>query len=149
MKITKVEEQSIRLAVALAKHGGQLTLPELADREKLSEALIAKIMGRLRKGGIVRASRGRSGGYELLESPDALSVAAVIRALGKPVFEGCQSAMTDRNAAPCPHQADCTLRPIWEHLQSAVTHTLDQITLSDLIQKERHIRIRMAELKVV
>ncbi len=147
MKITKLEEQSIRLAVALAKREGQMTLSELSDQEKLSEALIAKIMGRLRRGGIVHAARGRAGGYELMESPAAVSVAAVIRALGRPLFEGCYSASDA--ATQCPHLSDCTLRPIWEHLQTAVTRTLDQITLSDLVQKERHIRDRVAGLRVV
>ena len=52
-------------------------------------------------------------------------------------------------SVPCPHIADCTLRPIWEHLESAVTDTLKQITLADLVQKERHIRDRVAAIRAV
>jgi Rrf2 family protein len=142
MKISKLEEQSIRLAVALARQGEQMTLSELSAEERLSEALIAKIMGRLRQGGIIRAARGRSGGYELVAPPDELTVAAVIRALGRPLFNGCYTKASE----PCPHESDCTLKPIWEYLQSAVAHTLDQITLSDLVKKERYVRDRMAFL---
>lgn len=148
MKITKLEEQSIRLAVALARSGEQMTLSELAKQEMLSEALIAKIMGKLRRGGVVKAVRGRTGGYELMEPPDDLSVAAVMRALGRPLFEGCYSP-SESSGTPCPHLSDCTLRPIWDHLQSEVTHTLDQITIADLVHKERHIRDRVSNLRVV
>jgi Rrf2 family protein len=148
MKITKIEEQSIRLAVCLARGGGQKTLSDLSREEQLSEALVAKIMGKLRRGGVVLASRGRTGGYELADTPSNITVAAVIRALGRPIFEGCASERGD-GARTCPHISDCSLRPIWEHLSEEVTHTLDRITLSELLKKERHIRDRVRALRVV
>ena len=146
MKITKLEEQSIRLVVALAKSEELMTLPKLAKAEHLSEALVAKIMGQLRKGGIIKAARGRTGGYELVHDPKELTVAAVIRSLGKPIVEGCASA-TGKETAVCPHIADCSLRPIWEHLQAEVTRTLDRITIFELLKKEGGMRAHMAELR--
>ena len=136
MKITKLEEQSIRLVISLALRDGRATLPSLSAAEGLTEALTAKLMGKLRKGGIVRALRGRTGGYALIPSPETLTVAAVIRALGKPVFEACN---LDRGAhgVPCPHVEDCSLRPVWNHLSAAVSDTLDRITIAELLKKER------------
>ena len=149
MKISKIEEQSIRLGVCLAKNGGQMALAELAVKENLSEALVAKIMGKLRRGGIITAARGRTGGYELVGSPDDITVAAVIRGLGRPIFEGCAADRLVESSSPCPHLSDCSLRPIWEHLSSEVTRTLDRITLSTLMQKEGRIRDRVQNLKAV
>ena len=149
MRITKLEEQSIRLCVCLARGGGQMTLADLSREEHLSEALIAKIMGKLRRGGIVLAVRGRMGGYELSATPDNITVAAVIRALGRPIFEGCAIDKPGTATTPCPHLSECSLRPIWEHLSQEVTHTLDRITLRELLQKEHHIRNRVRELRVV
>lgn len=146
MKITKLEEQSIRLVVALAKSTELMTLPKLAKAEFFSEALVAKIMGKLRKGGIIKAARGRTGGYELVHDPKELTVAAVIRSLGKPIVEGCASAASKGNTS-CPHIADCSLRPIWEHLQSEVTQTLDRITIFELLKREGGMRAHMAELR--
>jgi Rrf2 family protein len=147
VKITRLEEESIRLVVALAKSGGRSTLPELARAERMTEALVAKIMGRLRKGGIIRALRGRLGGYELIPSPETLTVAAIIRALGQSVFEGCASQKD--KGSPCPHISDCSLRPVWNHLASAVTDTLDRITVSQLFQNEHPMRKQLASLKIV
>ncbi len=148
MKITKLEEHSIRLAVCLARGGGQKTLADLSGEEHLSLALVAKIMGKLRRGGIVIASRGRTGGYELADTPSSVTVAAVIRALGRPIFEGCAGDQGG-GAKTCPHISDCSLRPIWEHLSGEVTHTLERITLSELLNKERHIRDKVRALRVV
>ncbi len=147
MKITRLEEESIRLVVTLAKRGGRATLPELAEAERMTEALTAKIMGRLRKGGIIRALRGRAGGYALIPSPDTLTVAAIIRALGQSVLEGCASHHDKER--PCPHMSDCSLRPMWNHLSSAVTDTLDRITVKQLFLTEHPMRVQLASLKAV
>lgn len=149
MKITKLEEQSLRLVVSLARRGGRASLTELATAEHLTEALTAKIMGKLRTGGIIRALRGRTGGYALAVPPDTLTVAAVIRSLGKPVFEGCSSAKNNKGDAPCPHISDCSLRPVWDHLFAAVTDTLDSITVAKLLQQEHPMRRHLAELKAM
>jgi Rrf2 family protein len=147
MKISKLEEQSIRLVVALAKGPKQMTLPMLAEAEHFSEALVAKIMGQLRNGGIIKAARGRAGGYELAHAPEALTVAAIIRSLGKPILEGCVSVGSSSSADMCPHIADCSLRPIWQHLQSEITETLDRITVSELLSREQGMRKHLARLK--
>jgi Rrf2 family protein len=147
VKISRLEEESIRLVVTLAKRGGRATLPELALAERMTEALTAKIMGRLRKGGIIRALRGRSGGYALIPSPDTLTVAAIIRALGLSVFEGCASYKD--KSTPCPHTADCSLRPMWNHVSSAVTDTLDRITVTQLFLNEHPMRKQLASLKAI
>ena len=145
MKITKLEEQSIRLVVTLAKGAGQMTLPMLAEAENLSEALVAKIMGQLRNGGIITAARGRTGGYELAHDAETLTVAAVIRALGKPLLEGCASELGGESL--CPHSADCSLRPIWQHLQAEIENTLERITVSQLLRHESGMRARLSGLK--
>ena len=147
MKISKIEEQSIRLVVTLAKGPGQMTLPMLAEAEHLSEALVAKIMGQLRNGGIITAARGRTGGYELAHSPDNLTVAAVITALGRPILDGCASTSGGVDDAICPHIENCSLRPIWEHLQAEITETLERITISALLNREPKMKKHLAGLR--
>ncbi len=148
MKISKLEEHSIRLMVALAKKGGRATITELAEIELITEALTAKILNKLQKGGLVRSLRGRSGGYETALSPDMITVAAVIRALGKPVFEGCVSLPGD-NGFHCPHISDCSLRSVWNHVSVAIEDTLDQITISGLLNREQPMKKYLSNLKPI
>ncbi len=146
MKITKMEEQGIRLALCLAQKDGQMTLPDLAEHERLTEALVAKVMGKLRRGGVVKAVRGRSGGYALTLPAESISVAAVFRALGRPLLQGCYNSGAESEPDPCPHVAECSLRPIWHHLEEKITDVLDSITLADLLEEERLVRARVAKL---
>jgi Rrf2 family protein len=146
MKLTKLEEQGLRLAMALARGGGQMTLPELAEDERLSEALAAKVLGKLRVGGVVSAARGRNGGYELVAPPEQTPVAAIMRALGRPLIEGCFNEEHHDDGC-CPHMPACTLRPVWETLEEKVTEILNQVTLADLIRRESDVRQRLAEIE--
>lgn len=135
MKVTKEEEQGLRLALGLARGGGRSTLAELSEREQLSVALTAKILGKLRRGGVVVAHRGRNGHYELNGAADEVTVADVLHALAPSVVRGCFNAEPTDGGA-CPHVDDCSLRPVWQHIEQQVTGVLEQITLVDLLREE-------------
>ena len=148
MKLTKLEEQGMRLAMCLARKGGQMTLPELAGREGLSEALVAKVLGKLRAGGVVNALRGRNGGYELATDPAELSVGVILRSLGRPLLDGCFTGSVGQRKTPCPHVSDCSIRPVWEFIEQQIENVLDQITLSDLILRENDVRDQLARIDI-
>jgi Rrf2 family iron-sulfur cluster assembly transcriptional regulator len=148
MKLTKLEEQGLRLAMCLARREGQMTLPELAAREGLSEALVAKVLGKLRTGGVVIALRGRNGGYELAEPPNRLAVSTVLRALGRPLIDGCFSGNYGNRTVPCPHTRDCGIRPVWELLENQVSKVLEQVHLADLVREESQVRDQLSRIDV-
>ena len=60
-RVTRAEEQAVRLIMRLAIIGEQLTLSDLAEAEDLPEPTVAKLLGMLRRGGVVEAVRGRNG----------------------------------------------------------------------------------------
>ena len=117
-----------------------MTLPELARMEHMTEALTAKVMSKLRRGGIVSASRGRVGGYQLVSDPASLSVSAVFRALGRPIVEGCFNSGDETGDSPCHRVSECALRPVWRRLEVEVTEVLDGIMLQNLLAEERVVR---------
>lgn len=134
-RVTRAEEQAVRLIMRLAVVGEQLTLSDLALAEDLPEPTVAKLLGMLRRGGVVEAVRGRNGGYVLARSPDQTSAASVIRSIsGELVFEyPCSEA----NEQPdCPRTDNCGLRPVWQHLGSRVAEVLEQTSIADLLRKE-------------
>jgi Rrf2 family protein len=144
MKISKAEEHALRLAVRLAREGRQMTLSELAELERLPEPTVAKLVGRMRRGGVVTAVRGRNGGYELAASADETDVASVIRSLGKPLLDGACSATEPRDAH-CPHLANCGVRSMWHHLESRLAAVLERTTLADLCRDESLVTLQMTE----
>jgi Rrf2 family nitric oxide-sensitive transcriptional repressor len=146
MKLTKLEEQGMRLAMCLARKKGQLTLPELSGLEGMTEALAAKVLGRLRAGGVVAALRGRNGGYALAHPPTELSVGDVLRSLGRPLVDGCFTGSPGQRQDPCPHVEACGIRPVWEFIGARIEHILDRTTLADLLECEEDIRDRLSTI---
>ncbi len=147
MKVSKTEEHGLRLVMTLAKEGRQMTISTLAEKEGLSEALIAKLLGILRKGGVVKAERGRKGGYELARPPGEISLASVVRALGPALFRGClEIGGKSPHAVDCAHVANCGLRPVWGIIEEKITHMLDQVSVEELVQEEAQMARKVREI---
>ncbi len=140
MRISTAEEYGMRLTMALAVAGEQLSVLQLSERERLPEATVAKVLGSLRQGGVVVAQRGRNGGYELASAPAEITVGMVVRAFEEPLFQGrfCQRPAADDPT--CVHRSDCGLRPVWRRLETLIDGFLDRVTVADLIASERESR---------
>jgi len=140
MRITRAEEQAIRLAIRLARDGDQRTLQELAIEEGLPEPTVAKVLAELRNAEVVRAIRGRKGGYELTRAPRAISVSDLLQAVGPERFSGrfCQSQRP--GAAACTRGDECRLRSVWDYLESRLFRVLDQTSLADLLETDDAVR---------
>lgn len=133
MRITKFEEYGLRLVVRLAADGGQLTIRELADREGIPEATVAKVIAKLRRSNIVRAERGRNGGYELSEPAESLTVARVVEAFEERLYDpGFCERMAPGEAA-CARAPSCGLRPVWRGLTAVIGDFLAGITVADVL----------------
>jgi Rrf2 family protein len=139
MKFSSTEEYGLRCMLQMARKGekGTTTIQELAQKEDLTTAYVAKIMSALRKGGMVQSIRGQSGGYRLIRSPREINVNEVLEALGGKFFskeEYCSTPSAEHNV--CIHSMDCAIRSLWTGLSNAMTGFLSRCKLSDLVQTE-------------
>jgi Rrf2 family protein len=133
VRISKSEEYGLRLVMRLAENGGQLNIRELAEHELLPETTVAKVVARLRRGGVVRAERGRNGGYSLTTPADQISIGRVVEAFNDRIYEpGFCERMSPGDDA-CAHNSSCGLRPVWRGLTAVVADFLAGITVADVI----------------
>jgi len=146
VKITASEEVGMRCMVQLALHPtATVSLSELAAAEGLAEPFAAKVLGQLRRAGLVVAARGRSGGYRLAEPPEAITVARILAAVGRRLFDaGFCHRRSHRGQAPCLRLSECALRPVWSHLDALLEDFFTRTTLADLATGERATRDRLA-----
>jgi Rrf2 family protein len=117
------------LALVLAS-GGPLRLEEIARRTCAPRSVLEQVMPVLRSAGLVRAERGRSGGYRLNHPPEAVSLERVVR-----LFEGQLAPIgcaTRREPEPCPMTIGCSLRATWEEIRDATIRILEERTFADL-----------------
>lgn len=146
LRITKAEDQAVRLIMRLAASGEQLTLGQLAQHEGLPEPTVAKLLGQLRRGEVVDAIRGRHGGYVLAHSPAEVSVAQVLRALGSEPAPEHPCVLDPEHGVDCPRTGDCGLRAVWRHLQLQVADLLERTSIADLLQLERRVDGQLQQL---
>ncbi len=142
MKLSANEEYGLRCLVRLAYAGfaGQsLTIPEISQAEGVSSAYAAKILRALRKGGFVKAARGKEGGYALARPADKIVIGHVIDAVGGKLFESDFCNSHSGQAAICTRSVDCSVRSLWRAVQVAVDQVLSKTTLSDLLQNEEEM----------
>ncbi len=139
MKFSSTEEYGLRCMLQMAKKGpeGTATIQELAQKEGMTSAYVAKIMSALRKGGMVQSIRGQSGGYKLAKPANETNVNEVLEALGGKFFTKEEYCSTSTVAhAICIHNMDCAVRSLWMGLDQAMSSYLKKCKLSDLIMTE-------------
>jgi len=138
MKLSANEEYGVRCLVRIgyAGEGGSLTIPEISQAEGVSPSYAAKILRVLRKGGFVKAARGKEGGYTLARPPDKIVIGEVIDTLGGRLFESKFCESHAGQVAICTRSVDCSVRSLWRAVQVAVDQVLSKATLRDLLQNE-------------
>ena len=140
MKISAQEEYGLRCLVQLASlpEGDSLTLPQIAEREGISQANAGKLMWLLNKAGFVSATRGTKGGYNLARSAEEIYLSEVIKVLDADEIDShCESY---KGVLPkCVHKGDCGIRPVIVGLHEIVQNALSQITLAQLVGEESKV----------
>ena len=148
MKFSSQEEYGLRCLLRIAREGRAtgLTIPEISEAEGISTFYVAKLMRVLRRGGLVKSSRGKIGGYTLSRPPDKIVVGEALAVLGDRLFE---SDFCDDHAGAekiCTRSVDCSIRSLWQAVQHMVDRVLSKTTLADLLGSEHEVGIIMSPL---
>ena len=87
MRISSRCEYGLRAMVYLAGHddGRPVPLPEIAAGESIPAPFLERILAKLREGGLVKATRGVSGGYQLARPASDVAVGDVVTVLEGPL----------------------------------------------------------------
>ena len=138
MKVSTKGRYALRMLLDLAIHSGKgeyISLKDIAERQGISKKYLEQIVPILNKSGILKANRGYQGGYTLAKSPDKCTVGEVLR-----ITEGSIApvACVENGIADCERSADCLTYPLWKGLYEVVTDYLDNITLRDLIDRQKN-----------
>lgn len=143
MMFSTKAEYGVRVMVQLARHegAGPLSLTEIADGDGLPLAYLEHLVARLRKAGLVESRRGARGGYLLARAPEAITMAEVVAALeGSIAPIECITEGADGSLV-CSRETDpdhvCPTKLLWARVRGAIVSTLEDTTLSDLIQDKR------------
>ena len=136
---TKAEYGVRVMAHLAASHDPQpVPLGAIAEAESLPLAYLEHLVQRLRRAELVESRRGAHGGYVLARPADDITMAEVVEALeGHIAPIECISADPD-GALICSREAAtdraCPTKLLWARVQGSIVHTLEEMTLSDLVR---------------
>lgn len=110
--------------------GASSSAREIAARYRIPVELMAKVLQRLARRGLLASHHGKRGGYHLARPAGLISVADVIQALDGPVKV---TACSDIDES-CDQYSTCNVRdPLWR-LKNRIVRTLAEFTIDELTQ---------------
>jgi len=148
LKFSAQEEFGLRCLLQIARlgPGGSMTIPEISRVEGMSTTHVAKVMMVLRKSAFIKSARGHQGGYRLSLPAEQIRISDVLESLGGKLYDDAFCGRHGGVNEICTHAVDCSVRSLWQVVQTAVDRVLDNITLADLLQQRNsEINVQFVE----
>ncbi len=130
LDLTKRSDYAIRAMLALTMApDGLLSSRKIAEEMKIPPRFLPQIMGDLTRAGLVDAHPGRSGGYELAQPADSVTLLRVIEAIeGDPHRQICVMRGTT-----CGVDGECGVHDVFYAAEGALIEKLRSATLQSII----------------
>ena len=138
MKLSTRGRYALRMMLDIALHPeeGSVSLKSVAMRQDISLKYLEQIAAPLVRDGLLRATRGARGGYQLTHPPEDYSVGMILRTI-----EGSLSpvACVELGEGFCSRVGECATAEVYRRIDEAIDNVVDRITLKDLtvIQEEK------------
>lgn len=116
-----------------------MTIGDIAKAQRVPQRYLEGILNQLRKGGILDAQRGRSGGYMLAREAGDITVGAVVRLIDGPIR--AVICVEEARTTDCPLQDHCVFLPTWQNVQAAIDQALDSTTFAQLLSREQESKL--------
>lgn len=111
-----------------ADEGASSSAREIAEQYDIPIELMAKVLQRLVRSGLLASHQGTRGGYQLGRAADRISVADVIQAIDGPL----QVTACSTDDEQCDQFAKCNVRdPLWR-IKERILQALRSSTVADL-----------------
>ncbi len=105
-------------------------LKDLCAKTGVTEAYLEKLLGVLRKAGLVDASRGVKGGYRLSKEPSDITIWQILSTLeGDLYVADCANGQCNKKL--CPNKT------IFSTIYQQISQVLKQMTLQEFVDKNK------------
>ena len=134
LRLTKKADYGLMALKYLAEHPESLALSakDIADTYGIPAQLLAKILQRLTKTGLLRSHAGMNGGYALSRDPRQISAFEVIHAIDGPLF----ITSCTKGAKACDLTTNCTVKEPLARVNETISGVLKSISIYDLADHE-------------
>ena len=135
MKLTSKGRYAVMAMADLARASVKepINLTEISLRQGISISFLEQIFLKLKKNNLVQSSRGPSGGYSLIKSPDQIKLSSIIKAVNEEVKTmGCKK----ESKRGCNGKSiKCITHDLWDDLETHINNFFEKNTLKDIIYR--------------
>jgi len=114
--------------LALREGSGSSSAREIAEQYDIPIELMAKVLQRLVRRGLLASQQGTRGGYQIARDPSGISVADVIQAVDGPLTVTACSIHTER----CGQFSKCNVRDPLKKIRERIVSALATCSVSDM-----------------
>jgi Rrf2 family protein len=130
LRLSKKADYALIAMKHLAQKAGapSTSAREIAEQYDIPIELLAKVLQRLVRTGLLASTQGTRGGYTLSRAAKSISVADVIQAIDGPfTITACS---TENNG--CDQYGKCSIRdPLWQ-IRERIVATLGTVTIAEM-----------------
>jgi Rrf2 family protein len=130
LKLSKKADYALIAVRHLAKHGAgeACSASDISSACGISGTLMAKVLQKLAKAGLVASRHGSGGGYQLARNPSEISAFEVINAIDGPLT--ITSCVTTRGE--CDQALTCTVKEPLRRVNDSILQILKTVTISQM-----------------
>jgi len=130
LKLSKKADYGLIALKHLAMHhgGDSFSASDIAEAYGISAPLMAKVLQKLARGGLVAARHGSSGGYTLARDASRITALDAISAIEGPLF--ITSCVTRRGQ--CDQTNTCIIREPLRRVNDSILDVLNKVTISQM-----------------
>jgi Rrf2 family protein len=134
-KLSKKADYGLIAMKHLANHPEEhaCSASEIAEEYGISATLMAKVLQRLAKHGLVAAKHGSTGGYQLARQPDKISALEVLTAIDGPVL--ITSCVTSHGN--CDATERCSVKEPLQRVNESILNLLSLVTIAHLSEEKQ------------
>lgn len=140
LRLTKKADYGLMALKYLAEHADatSLSAKDIAEAYHIPPQLLAKILQRLAKVGILRSHAGMNGGYSLLKPSREISAFEVIHAIDGPLFiTSCGPSHSG-----CDLTDSCTIKEPLSRVNDSISGLLRSLSIADLVDQGTEVTVR-------
>ena len=115
--------------------GGALRIEEIAKRAGVPKRFLEHILLEIRNAGIIASTRGRSGGYVMVQEPATVSLSELLRLIDGPMAPlPCLSRNHYARCEDCTDEETCRVRKVFAEVFWSYLVLIESLTLADMVK---------------
>ena len=135
--LTREADGALRIAWLLAQEDKVIGAGAIAEQVAVSPKFTLKILRQLLQGGVVRAERGKCGGYALAMAPEEITVRRIVELIDGPIAINrceaedffCSRMGFDKGA--------CRFHCLFAAVSDRLARDLETVTLAMMLSEDR------------